>query len=385
MFGIGGEYLRIPLCKPDIGFDEINYVTQVLRSGTLGHGAQVQAFESEFANFIGSKFAVSFNSWTSGAFLVMKFLKECGTRNEVILPSFSFVASANVVINAGLIPVFAEIDKDTLDITPETVRPLINAQTVAIMPVHFAGKPAGMMGLQSLANEYGIALVEDSAECIGATVDGKMAGSFDIGIFSFYPTKNMTTGEGGMVTTNDYKLNSWLRKMAAHGISKEKSLSNSNTNPWNRNAEIPGHNFRMTNFQAAMGLVQLKKLREMNLRRWRIAERYHKLLADNSRIKLMPLMDTTEHSYQMFTIMVEPSVRNSVVNYLNRNGIEASVHFDPPIHLQKAYEKLDMYLPNTEYISSQIISLPISSIQTIEETEIVCHHILQAISLTGDK
>lgn len=367
---------KIPLCLPDISREEIEVVAEVLRKGELSHGSHVSQFEANFAALVGVKHAIAMNSWTSAAFLVFSYLKEKFGSGEVILPSMSFVASANVVLNAGLTPVFADVDPRSGNIRVDDIKPLMNKRTVAIMPVHIAGLPSPMEDIATLARDFGVLIVEDSAECLGASINGRLAGSFGIGIFSFYATKNMTTAEGGMVTTDFDELSSWLRMKLGHGIVKNSYTdAEGNTFSWNRNAVVPGHNFRLSNLQAALGVVQLKRVLEMNKRRQIVASEYAGYLSDIDEISLPPILDSNRHSYQMFIIRVPRLIRNRLVLYLNENGIGASVHFDPPIHKQSAYETLKLSLPNTEEFSQRCVSLPISSVQTSSETEFVARRV----------
>lgn len=373
--------IKVPLCRPDVGELEIEAVGEILRSGNVSHGRSITAFEENFASKTGVKYAVAMNSWTSAAFLVFQYIREIYGVGEVILPSFSFVASANVVSNAGLIPRFAEIGEGSYEITCDTIEPLINERTRAIMPVNFAGKPVHLSAISNLALNKNIFLVEDSAETIGVqTPDGIKVGSCGVGIFSFYATKNMTTGEGGMVTTNSQSLMKWLRLRMAHGIEKGTSSQSNVTPSWYRNAVTFGHNFRMTNFQAAMGIVQLNKLTEMNKKRHVIAQTYYEALKNTHNLWLKPILKTENHSYQMFVVQTLPTMRDKLVHLLNQNGVGASVHFDPPIHLQTAYASRNFKLPRTELTSKSSISLPISSVQTTEETDFVIQKLLNSIA-----
>ena len=359
--------MNVPLCKPDISELELDAVRRVLLSGNLSHGNEVSAFEQSFAELTGCSDAIAFSSWTTAAYLVFKYIAEMTGGGEVIMPSYTFSASANAAKTAGLIPRFAEVEWETHEITTKTIEPLVSSDTVAIMPVHFAGLVCEMGPITQLAEEYALPIIEDSAETLGATSGGKQAGSFGVGIFSFYSTKNITTGEGGMVTTNDKDLAEWLRVRMAHGIKK----GSYGTNSWNRNAVAPGYNFRLSNMNAALGNVQLSRLAELNGNRNRVAQHYYSELKDVISIELPTLLPPEEHSYQMYVIKVADYVRDHMVWMLNEAGVGASVHFDPPVHLQTAYRDGGVVLPVTEQLASSSISLPISSIQTEDETQYV--------------
>ena len=209
-------------------------------------------------------------------------------------------------------------------------------------------------------------MIEDCAEILGIKVDGKHIGTSDIGIFSFYGTKNMTTAEGGMVTTHDAELANWLKIYRGHGIDKSKKVDEQ---VWERNAIIAGQNYRLSNLQAALGRVQLSRLKKMNKKRQKIAQIYDKFFKKFESIRYN---ENNNSSYQMYYIIVPFEIRNRLVSALNQKGIMVSVHFDPPIHMQKAYKENNIQLPITEQISKSIITLPISSRQSLKETKKVC-------------
>ena len=362
---------QIKFCSPDISKKEIKAVVRVLKEGTLSHGANIEIFENEFADFVDVNYAISFSSWTTAAVSVFKYLqtiefKEGGTRNEILVPSFSFVASANVIVNAGLIPVFVDINEKNLMVDLNTIKKAITPQTLGIMPVHFAGSPANINEIYNYCQNAKIHMIEDCAEILGIKVDGKHIGTSDIGIFSFYGTKNMTTAEGGMVITHDAELENWLKIYRGHGIDKSKKV---NEQVWERNAIIAGQNYRLSNLQAALGRVQLSRLKKMNKKRQKIAQIYDNFFKKFESIRYN---ENNNSSYQMYYIIVPFEIRNRLVSALNQKGIMVSVHFDPPIHMQKAYKENDIQLPITEQISKSIITLPISSRQSLKETKKVC-------------
>ena len=371
----------VPLCSPEVGDDELAAISRVFKSGALSHGPELVEFEKRFAQFIGVNHAVALNSWTSAAYLVFKYIFEKHGPGEVILPSYTFVASANTVVSAGLTPVFVDVDRESYEITADTVRTSITTNTKAIMPVHFAGRPCNMPEIMELVRGKSIYIIEDSAECLGASIGDKQAGSFDVGIFSFYSTKNMTTGEGGMVTTNNTDLINWLRVHLAHGIQKNTyQNADGEKLSWHRNAVAVGHNFRLSNMQAAMGLVQLSKLEAMNKARYEIAKIYDDGLNEISEIERPRLLPLGEHSFQMYPIRVDQSNRNNILKALQSKGVGASCHFDPPVHLQTAYFNEKLSLPTTEELSLSTITLPISSVQTKEQTYYVIEQLKLAIS-----
>src|SRR3989304_7131173 len=241
----------IPIAKPLIGEEEINAVTEVLRSGTIAEGQKVKDFEAEFAKYTGTSYAVAVNSGTA-ALHVALLAHNISTDDEVITTPFSFVATSNSVIFTGARPVFADIDENTFNIDPESIIEKITSKTKAIIPVHLYGQAADMKSIMEIADDHDLIVIEDACQAHGAEFDGKKAGSFGTGTFSFYPTKNMTTGEGGMITTDDKIVSERARMIRSHG-SKQRYYH-----------EMLGYNLRMTDISAALGLVQLKRLDDFN-------------------------------------------------------------------------------------------------------------------------
>lgn len=374
--------MEIPLCIPFIEKEEINSVTKVLASGWLAHGPAVKEFEKKFAEYNNVKHAVSVNSCASALFLSIKAL---GVKGEIILPSFTFVASANAVLTTECKPVFADIEHDSCNVDPESIKKLVNKNTVAIMPVHFAGQSCRMDEIMEIAEENNLFVIEDSAEAIGAEYKGKKTGSFGIGCFSFYPTKNMTTGEGGMITTNDSELADKMKAIRAHGIQSSAFEREKEKKSWYREASYAGYNFRMPDILAAIGVEQLKKLDEMNKMRRKNAEYLNKGLEKINWIETPVEEKDCKHVYQMYTLKVkEEEKRNKLVNYLREQGIMASVHFDPPVHSQKLYkgfvtdeQKLDV----TEDVVKKIVSLPMYPKMNTKELD----YIIEKVSTFNSK
>jgi perosamine synthetase len=347
--------MKIPLCIPSIDENDIASVVETLKSGWLAHGPKVNEFQSFFSSYIGTKHAIPVNSWTSGAHLIIQAL---GIKGEIIIPSFSFVATANVCVTAGARPVFCDIDYETCTINPDEIDKLITEKTEAIMPVHYAGQTANMKAISKIAERNNLHIIEDSAECIGGTYDGKKAGSFDIGCFSFYPVKNIATGEGGMVTTNDDVLAEKIRILSAHGITNTAFSRLNDQEPWEREAIMAGYNFRMSDINAALGVTQMKKLDYMNKQRRIHASYLTKSLNEIEGIIPPVEAENCFHVYQMYTIKVERVDRSKFIHMLRDIGIGASVHFDPPIHLQPAYKGQGGELPVTEKVARSIVTLP---------------------------
>jgi len=347
----------IPLCIPTVDKREIDAVSEVLSSGWLAHGPKNEEFERLFSDFIRTKYAVTLNSCATALHAALVALNITG---EVLVPSFTFVASVNAIVTAGATPVFVDVVYDTGNMDSRKIEQKITKKTQAIMVVHFAGQAADMDPIMRIARKYNLRVIEDSAEAIGAEYKGKRTGSIgDVGCFSFFPTKNITTGEGGMITTNSKKLAERIRTISGHGISKTTLKREKEKKPWFRSATEAGYNFRMSNILAAIGVVQMGKLTQMNMLRRKHATYLSKKLSD------LPLTTPTEiegctHVYQMYTICVSAKRRDSIVHALRSRGIGASVHFDPPVHQNYYYlsskNKKDLIV--TEKLSKEIITLP---------------------------
>lgn len=351
--------MKIPLCKIYIDNNEINAVKKVLKSGWLAHGPKNEEFENLFKEYVNTKHAACFNSGTSALLTAIIASK---LKGEIILPSFTFTASANVIVLAGCTPVFADINPRTFNIDPKDVERKITRNTVAITPVHYAGQICEMNKIMDIAKEHNLVVIEDSAETIGAELNNKKAGSFGIGCFSFYPTKNITTGEGGIMTFNDDSILSRVNAIKSHGLVKPTFEKESEIKSWYRDAVLPGYNFRMSDINAVIGVEQIKKIRKINsLRRKNALYLNNKLERYVGFHIVVPKVDDIKkHVYQMYIIKVnDASKRNALLSYLKNKGIGASVHFEPPVHLQTYYRKLyPANLPITEKICKQVITLP---------------------------
>jgi perosamine synthetase len=353
--------MKIPLFKTYSDEDDVKAVSEVIKRGTFwAIGPEIEEFEKKIANYIGVKYALAFNSGTSALHTLLLAYEIKG--KEVIVPSFTFIATANAVILAGGKPVFAEVETDTFGLDYEDVKKRITPNTIAIMPIHYGGFPArDIENLKKLAEENNILLIEDAAQSIGSTVREKKVGSFgDSAIFSFCQNKILTTGEGGVILTNSEKIYNKAKFLRSHGrVELEKDYFSSTED--NDYIE-PGYNFRMSSMTAALGLSQFEKINELiNLRREKA-----KYLSNNlSKIKEINLLKELENNfqvYQMYTIKLESEkIRNNLQKYLMGKGIMSKVYFNP-VHLKSLYKSECGFkegdLPVTEELSSKILTLP---------------------------
>lgn len=357
--------------RPRVSQGDVDEIERVLLSGDVSGGEAVSELESRFREMTGAKRSLAFNSWTSAAYAYFSALAKRRPNSTVILPSFSFAATANVVANAGLEVVFADVNDADGSLDFDSVSSLLNENVSAIMTVHYAGIfGRDTLKIKNLCDSHGIAFVEDAAEALGAYAqDGiTMAGSLGVGIFSFFATKNITCGEGGMITLNDVEIADQIESLRGHGIKRNLS------HPWQRNAVLTGHNFRLSNLNAALAVSQLCRLEELNTERRLVASRYLERLSDLPWLRIMGEKSASLNSWQMFPVIIE-TCRNEIVYAMLEHGIEASVHFDPPIHAQDAFKDLGVKsseLPITESLSASIITLPMHGALTRADVDLVC-------------
>ncbi len=323
--------------------------------------------------------AISMNSGTSALYLALLGLR---IRGEVIMPSFTFVATANAAVAAGATPVFVDIRYDTCNIDPAAIEAALTPRTEAIMPVHYGGQSADMQAIMGTARARGLAVIEDSAETIGGEYQGKKAGTFGIGCFSFYPTKNMTTGEGGMITTDDDALAGRLRAYVSHGIPSTSADRQKADKPWLRAAVQPGFNLRLSNIHAALGVGQLARLDAMNVRRREHAAWYTTRLRARPELDLPVEAPGCRHVYQMYTVKLKGRDRDTFLARLRARGVGASVHFDPPVHRQPMYAGWErrFALPVTERVAASIVTLPLFPGMTPDQREYVAASVEAALA-----
>jgi len=351
----------IQIAKPQIGEEEKQAVLEVLNSGMIAQGPRVKAFEDAFAQMCGVRHAIATTSGTT-ALHVALLAHGIGKGDEVITSAFSFIASSNSILFVDAKPVFVDIDPRTFNMDPSRIEAAITKKTKAILPVHLYGLSCDIEPIIKIAEEYGLIVIEDACQSHGAEYNGFKVGSFGTGTFSFYPTKNITSAEGGMITTNNSKIDEKCRLLRQHGMRKRYYHD-----------EL-GYNFRMTDIHAAIGLEQLKKLDKFNAQRKDNA----KFLSENLNDVTVPFVpDGQTHVFHQYTVRVPNGRRDALRAYLQEQNVGSEIYYPVPIHKQSFYVNELGYndkLPETELATTEVLSLPVhpalspSDLRTIVDT-----------------
>jgi len=365
----------VPFSQPSISKEEISLVGEVLMSGWLAHGEYNEKFELAFSEYTGANHSLSLNSCTSALELALWINN---IKGEVLIPSFTWSSTGNVVLLQGGKPVFVDIEPDTFNISLADAESKITARTEAIIIVHYAGLCADLEGFRALSNKYGLLLVEDSAEALGASQNNINAGQGGYGCFSFYPTKNITTCEGGMLTFKNERDFLHAKALAAHGVQKAAIDRETGVGKekWYREAIYNGRNFRMPNPLAALGYLQLHRNTEFNLRRNEIAQRYNKIIDEKEYFQRQKIDEGMCHSFQMYSFLSPDKTKH--IEFLNQRGIMASSHFDPPLHRQTAFidqSVKSVRLSATEKVAEEVITLPLYPSMSEEQISYVEHYL----------
>jgi len=357
---------RYRLADPELGSGELELLTQCIDEGMISsQGRFVEQFEAEFSAACQAKYGVAVANGTCALHLALETLG-LGPGDEVIVPSLTFIATANAVRYTGATPVFADVDPQTLCLSVRTVEPLITRKTKAVIPVHLLGQPCDMPGICRLARERSLHVIEDAAEAHGATVHGRPVGSFgEINCFSFYANKIITTGEGGMCVTNDAALANRMRVLRGHGMDPHRKY-------WH---PLVGYNYRLTNLQAALGVAQLPRMNQwIEKRRW-IFSRYRELLAPlGDAVYFLPERSGTKSACWMSLVLLrDPAGRDALLEHLSSEGIESRPLFWPVHHLPPYRGAATAPLPATEDVSRRGILLPSHPKLTEADLEVICH------------
>jgi perosamine synthetase len=370
----------IPITRPFVGEDEVAAAAEVIRSGWLTQGERVQEFETSVARYVGAGRAVAVSNCTTALHLAL-LAAGVGPGDEVICPSFSFIATANAILHAGAQPVFVDINPRTYNIDPELVEAAITPRTKVIMPVDQIGLAADINAIRTIAERYGLKVVEDAAPSLGAMIGGRRVGSLsDLTCFSFHPRKSITTGEGGVITTDDPEAAAWLSRIRSHGAStSDLQRHRSKTVAFEEYREL-GYNYRMTDIQAAIGVVQLRKLDSILAERRRLAARYAKLLAGYEWLEVPFEPHDSFHTYQSYCIRLRSEkMREAIMADLAGRGISTRRGV-MAIHLEPFYRELypDVSLPITELCSAETLLLPLFPGLTDEEQQLVADSLIKA-------
>ena len=341
--------IKVSIASPVIEDEEINAVIEVIKSGMIAQGPKVIEFEEEFAKFVGAKYGIATNSGTS-ALHVALLAAGIGEGDEVITTPFTFAATGNSILYTGARPVFVDIDPETFTIDPSKIEEAITDKTKAIMPVQLYGQSADMDAIMKIAKDNDLIVIEDAAQAHGAEYNGVKVGNLgDMACFSFYPTKNMTTSEGGMITTNNEEFAENAKVYRAHGSATKY------------HHDVLGYNFRMTDIGAAIGIEQLKKLNGFNDKRIENAKYLNEGLADCDLVETPVVKDGHKHVYHQYTIKVKDGKRDELSDYLIENGIGNGIYYPIPLYNQVLYTNMgyNQSLPVTDEIVKNVLSLPI--------------------------
>ena len=358
----------IPIARPRMGEEEKALVWGALESGMLAQGPRVHELEERFAEFIGVPHAIATSSGTTALHLALLGYG-IGPGDEVITVPFTFIASANSILYTGARPVFVDIDEASFNMDPALVEAAITPRTRAILPVSLYGNPADLPAIAAIAERHGLDLLEDAAQSHGAAIGDRRSGSWGAGAFSFYPTKNMTTGEGGMITTADDELAERVRLLREHGMKVRY------------HHDMLGYNFRMTDVHASIGLAQLPKLPANNARRIEIAARYGRELRG---VITPAVRDGVTHVFHQYTLRV--SRRDEFADALRERGVGTGIFYPIPVHHQKPFVELgygDLSFPVTDRLTEQVISIPVHPTLTDDEVSTVVAAVNQTAAELG--
>jgi perosamine synthetase len=366
---------RVPLARPDIGARELKLVTEVLSSDILAMGPFTQRFEAGVAALTDRREAIACSSGTAGLHLGVRAL-EIGDGDEVITTPFSFVASANCLLYERAVPRFVDIEEDTLGIDPDLVEAAASNRTRAILPVHVFGRPCRIYAIEAVARRRGWSLIEDACEGLGSTVSGRTLGGFgDISVFAFYPNKQITTGEGGMVLTDDPALAEMIRSLRNQGRDADDT--------WLRHVRL-GFNYRLDEMSAALGVAQLERLEELRRGRARVAGAYERALGGQDWLRLPRAGANETVDWFVYVVRLHPDInRDRLIDQLAEVGVPSRPYFSP-LHLQPLYREMFGFRPGdfpvTERVAASTLALPFSSRLADEDVQYVANALAAAVS-----
>lgn len=353
--------IKVSIASPVIEEEEIDAVIEVMKSGMIAQGPKVIEFEEEFAKYVGAKYGIATNSGTS-ALHVALLAAGIGEGDEVITTPFTFAATGNSILYTGAKPIFVDIDPETFTLDPNQVEDAITDKTKAIMPVQLYGQSADMGAIMKISKDYDLVVIEDAAQAHGSEYNGVKVGCLgDMACFSFYPTKNMTTSEGGMITTNNEEFVKNAKIYRAHGSATKY------------HHDVLGYNFRMTDIAAAIGLEQLKKIDTFNEKRIKNAKLLNQGLADIDLIETPVVKEGYKHVYHQYTIKIKDGKRDELSEHLLENGVGNGIYYPIPLYNQVLYKKMgyNQSFPVTEEIVKEVLSLPVHPALSREDLDYI--------------
>ncbi len=375
----------LPYCLPLIGEEEISEVVDSLRGGWLTTGPKVKRFEEDFAQYTEARYAVAVNSCTAALHLSLVGLG-IGPGDEVIVPTMTFCSTANVVVHTGARPVLVDVD-DYLEIDPAAMARAITPRTRAIIPVHYGGMPCDLDEIHRIAEHHGIPVIEDAAHAVGARYHGRMIGTHSLATcFSFYATKNMTTGEGGMITTNDPVFADHVRRLALHGMNRDAWKRYGESGSWYYEVTEAGFKYNMTDMQAALGIHQLGRLEGFNNRRREIADRYHQAFGNLPELRLPETLPGRTNTFHLYPVQLRHEATNldreTFIGALKKARIGSSVHFIP-VHRHPFYSQNLGYKPSMFPVAERryhgLVSLPLYPKMTDRDVQDVIDVVTETI------
>ena len=373
--------IKVPFVVPNIDNSDKKAVITALESNLLTGGPTLRKFENSFRDLTGSKYAIGVSNATAALQLSLKSLK-IGKDDEVIIPDMTFVATANAVLFTGATPILADINFEDLNISVESIKKNMSSKTKAIIPVHFAGKSCNMKEIRKIAKQHRVKIIEDCAHAVGTKFGNTHVGNFgEAGCFSFYPTKNLTTIEGGMIITNSFKTAQYIMKSRNHGISRTLKERFSNGLPWDYEIFEMGYNFRLDEIRSCLGVNQLKRIKKMNKLR-RIAADYYTTNLRSIKGIITPKLNEKSHSWHLYVIKIQKEFgisRDELFKKLLANGVRTSVHYKP-LHKFSLYKKMcKKYgkLANSSKAYKEILSLPLYPGITKKEQDYVIKQIIK--------
>lgn len=373
--------MNIPYGRQTIDEEDIQAVVDVLKGDFLTTGPKIEKFEKMVCDYTGAKYAVAVSSGTA-ALHAACFAAGIGAGDEVITTPITFAASSNCILYCGGIPVFADIKPDTYNIDPKDIKKKITNKTKAIIAVHYTGQPCEMDEIHAIAKEHNLFVIEDAAHALGADYKGKKIGSIsDLTTFSFHPVKHITTGEGGMITTNDPDLYERLKLFRSHGITRDEKLMTKNEGGWYYQQLDLGYNYRITDIQCALGISQLKKLDKFIERRRKLVHQYNEKLKDVDGIICPVQKEGCNNSWHLYVIQVPKEHRKEIYNRLQLAGIHVNVHYIP-VYMHPYYQGhgyIDIHCENAEELYKTIISLPLYYGLTDKEQDYVIEQIIESL------